>query len=183
MSNFGGLMGCTIAGLLMTGGCAPPTEPAPGGEPDMSVQYVVAGRPIETDEGLYVLEFSPFPNSNFAWPSVPGRTRVALDVRTGPEFMDDDDESTMETPTYPLMLTFEAVDPPTGATASAFFPEGWPTNSEGTQWTLALDLSEPGDWVLPISVADGDGHIDRVRVTFRVVAPTPPDGRPARVPG
>ena len=189
MSNVvGGLMGWTVVALLLAGGCAPPeSSPGQSGEPGGSVNFVVAGRPIETDDGLYVLEFSPFPNSNFAWPTAPGRTRISLDVRAGSGFVaDDQDTAAAETagagmPTLPLMLTFDAAVPPATAIGKTFYPEAWPTNSDGTQWTLDLDFAAPGDWVLPITVADSAGHVDRVRVTFRVVSPD--DGRPARVPG
>ncbi|WAS92390.1 hypothetical protein [Nannocystis punicea] len=191
MSNVvGGLMGWTVVALLVAGGCAPPeSRPGQSGEPGGMVNYVVAGRPIETDDGLYVLEFSPFSNSNFAWPSTPGRTRMSLEVRTGPGFVVDDEDAAVdetaeaEMPTYPLMLTFDAAVPPASAIGHAFFPDVWPTRSDGTQWTVSVDFAAPGDWVLPITVADGDGHIDRVRATFRVVSQNPGQGRPARPPG
>ena len=187
MSNVvGGLVGWTVGALLVAGGCAPPeSRPGPSGEPGGPVNFVVAGRPIETDDGLYVLEFSPFPS--FAWPSIPGRTRISLDVRTGSGFVvDDQDAAVDETaeagmPTLPLMLTFDAVVPPATAIGKTFYPEAWPTNADGTQWTLNLDFSAPGDWVMPITVADSAGHVDHVRATFRVTLAD--EGRPARVPG
>ncbi|PCC72425.1 hypothetical protein SAMN02745121_01602 [Nannocystis exedens] len=183
----GGLMGSTVVAWLVAGGCAPP-ESQPGQDrPDSMVNFVVAGRPLETDDGLYLLEFSPFPGSNFAWPTTPGRTRIALDVRTGPGFVVDDDDAAVdetaaaEMPIYPLMLTFDAVVPPASAIGQTFYPEAWPTNADGTQWTLELGFPAPGDWTLPITVADSDGRVDRVRATFRLVAPD--QGRPARAPG
>ncbi|WP_434423223.1 hypothetical protein [Nannocystis pusilla] len=184
MSNFiGGLMGWTVVALVIAGGCAPPeSQPGQSGEPDGMVNFVVAGRPIETDDGLYVLEFSPFPNENFVWPSAPGRTRLYLNVRAGPGFDANVDETAeAEMPTLPLMLTFDAAVTPATAIGQSFYPEAWPNNADGTQWTLGVAFSAPGDWILPITVADSDGHVDRVRVTFRVI--TPGGGRPAGMPG
>jgi hypothetical protein len=188
MSNVvGGLMGWTVVALLVAAGCAPPeSQSGQSGEPGGMDNVVVAGRPIETDDGLYVLKFSPVPNSNFAWPSAPGHTRISPDVRTGPDFVvDDDDAAVDETaaagmPTLPLMLTFDAAVPPATASGKAFYPEAWPTTSDGTQWTVNVAFSGPGDWVLPITVADSAGHVDHVRVKFRVTLPNV--GRPPKAP-
>ena len=173
----GGLMGWAVAALVVAGGCAPPeSEPGDvdmpiGGEPT----YAVAGRPIETDDGLYVLTFTPPANGNFAWPTYPGRTRMHVTVAAGPNFADVNDDDDM--PSYPLQLGFDPVTPPESAVGMSFFPDAWATRSDGTAWTVVVDFTVPGDWIMRITVADIDGHVDHVRVGFKVKGP-PGQGKP-----
>lgn len=179
----GGLMGWAVAALVVAGGCAPPErEPGDDGRPiGGEPTYAVAGRQIETQDGLYLLTFTPPENGNFAWPTYPGRTRMNVTVATGPGFADvlDDDGAGLDgdMPSYPLHLAFDAVTPPESAIGMAFFPDAWATRSDGTAWTVAVDFTTPGDWIMPITVADIEGHIDRVRVGFKVTG-QPGQGKP-----
>lgn len=178
----GGLMGWAAVALVVAGGCAPPErEPGDvdtpiGGEPT----YAVAGRPIETDDGMYLLTFTPPETGNFAWPTYPGRTRMNVTVAAGPSFAEEDDEDVgfeTDMPAYPLKLTFDAVTPPEAAIGASFFPEAWATRSDGTAWTVAVDFTAPGEWIMPITVADIEGHVDRARVGFKVKG-EPGQGKP-----
>ncbi|WP_267681731.1 hypothetical protein [Nannocystis sp. SCPEA4] len=177
----GGLMGWAAAALVVAAGCAPPEGREPGERPGAEEpQQAAAGRPIETDDGLYLLTFTRPEGDNFPWPTNPGPTRMNVTVAAGPEFPSAEDKDLgldKATPAYPLKLDFDAVTPPESSIGMSFFPEAWATRSDGTAWTVRVDFTGPGEWVMPVTVADIDGHIDRVRVAFTVQG-KPGEGKP-----